>query len=464
MKKIVGFLCAAIALYANNINTSDSLSMAQAIEIVKSDNLELKTAKFDEQIASEDIDIANGYNFGTLTLTQDVARSNDAGNVFGFKLASREATFGDFGAQEFMNSAAPALLSHSPIPNSAYTTPPKNLNYPGDYNFFQTKLKYEVALFTGFKLSSYKNIAQAMKKMKTLDKDALINEKVYQVKKSYYDMALLEDTIKNLNIILNNINTLENTTQSMIQEGYAKNVDLLEVQAKKGNIERLLNQMKSNEKLLYQYLSFLLNKDVTAIETPSEDIMMPQLSDETILTNNIDIKKASTGLEIGDNMVRAQDAAYYPTVGAFGEVSTADNTFLGDANDHKSYTVGARLSWNLFNGGIDASSIEKAKIERMKTKTQVEIAKKGILLQAAKIKTQISSYDDDIGSLKKELALSNQIYKNYEARYHEQLASMNDVIIKQSEQIEKILQLEEIRNKRNEHIFALEKLSNGDKE
>ena len=463
MKKIAGLVYASIALFANNINTSDSLSMQQAIEIVKSDNLELKAAKFDEQIANEDIGIANGYNFGSLTLTQDVARSNDAGNVFGFKLASREATFGDFGAQEFMNAAAPALLSNQPIPNSAYTTPPKNLNYPEDYNFFQSKLKYEVALFTGFKLSSYKNMAEAMKRMKTLDKDALIDEKIYQVKKSYYDMALLEDAIKNLSIVLKNINTLENTTQNMIQEGYAKNVDLLEVQAKKGNVQRLINQMQSNEKLLYQYLSFLLNKDVTSIRTPSEDVKMTELSNEAIIANNLDIKKASTGLDISNNMLRAQQAAYYPTLGAFGEVSTSDNTFLGNADDHKSYTVGARLSWNLFNGGIDNASVEKAKIEQMKTKTQVELAKKGILLQAAKIKTEIASFDDDIDSLKKELALANQIYENYEARYREQLTSMSNVIIKQSEQIEKIVKLEETKNKRNERVFALEKLSNGEK-
>lgn len=453
MNKIVGFICVSIVLYANDINTSGSLSMQQAIEIVKSDNLELKTAKFDEQIASEDIDIVKGSNFGNLTLTQDIARSNDAGNVFGFKLASREATFGDFGFSQF-DSNNPNIL----------TVQPHDLNYPADRNFFQTKLKYELALFTGFKISSYENMAKAMKKMKTLDKDALIHEKVYQVKKSYYDMALLEDAIKNLSVIQKNINTLENTTQSMIEEGYAKNVDLLEVQAKKGNVERLLNQMRSNEKLVYQYLSFLLNQDVTSIQTPSEDVNMPQLSDEAILANNIDIKKASTGLEVRDNMVRAQNAAYYPTVGAFGEISTADNTFLGSADDHKSYTVGARLSWNLFNGGIDASSIQKAKIEQMKTKTQVEIAKKGIILQADKIKTEIASYDDDISSLKKELALADEIYKNYEGRYKEQLTSMSTVIIKQSEQIEKIVKLEEIKNKRNERVFALEKLSNGDKE
>ncbi len=464
MKKVVGLFYATLTLYANSINTSDSLSMRQAIEIVKSDNLELKSAKFDEELASKDVDIANGYNYGSLTLTQDLARSNDAGNVFGFKLASREATFGDFGAQEFMNAAAPALLASSPIPQSAYTNPPKNLNYPGDYNFFQTKLKYEVALFTGFKLASYKNIAEAMKKMKTLDKEALLDEKIYQVKKSYYDMALLEDALKNLTIVLKNINSLENMTKSMIEEGYAKNTDLLEVQAKKGSVERSINQMQLGEKLLYQYLSFLLNKEVTVIELPSETVSISTLSDEAILANNLNLKKASTGLGITEQMLHVQNAAYYPMVGAFGEVATADNTFLGNADAHKAYTIGARLSWNLFNGGIDDATLQKAKIEQMKTKTQIELAKKGILLQAAKIKTEITSLDADIASLDKELALANEIYKSYAERYREQLASMSNVIIKQSEQIEKIVKLEEVKNKRNERIFALEKLSNGERE
>ena len=461
MKKIVGLMCATILLYANNIDYSDSLSMDQALEIVKSDNLEIKAAKFDEEMADEDVDIASGYNYGSLNFIQDVARSNDAGNVFGFKLASREATFGDFGAREFMTATG---LNGGTPPDSAYTTPPDALNYPGDYNFFQSKLKYEVALFTGFKLSSYKSIAEAMKKMKTLDKEQLLNEKIYQIKKSYYDMALLKDAVKNLEIIMKNIEILENMTQSMIKEGYAKNVDLLEVQAKKANVKRLVDQMKSNEKLLYHYLSFLLNRDVTSIQTPTEDIKMPSLSDADIVANNLDIKKASTGLDIRESMVDAQQASYYPTIGAFGEVSTADNTFLGKADDHKSYTVGARLTWNIFNGGIDSASVQKAKIEQMKTKTQLELAKKGIVLQVAKIKTQIESYDEDINSLKKELELADQIYKNYEARYKEHLSSMSDVIIKQSEQIEKILKLEEVRNKRNERIFALENISNGDKQ
>ena len=41
-------------------------------------------------------------------------RSNDAGNVFGFKLQSREATFGDFGFTEFL-AQMPGLPGNAPV-------------------------------------------------------------------------------------------------------------------------------------------------------------------------------------------------------------------------------------------------------------------------------------------------------------------------------------------------------------
>lgn len=220
--------------------------------------------------------------------------------------------------------------------------------------------------------------------------------------------------------------------------------------------------MESNKQLLYHYISFLLNEKITDITTPTHDVPMPACTNDEILKSNLDIKRAQTGLEVRKGMVDVSESSFYPMVGAFGEVSTADDTFLGDANDHKAYTVGARLSWNIFNGGIDGANHEKAKIEHLKTQTQVQLAKKGIELKISKIRTEIASFDSDIASLQNELNLANEIYKNYEGRYMEKLSSMSDVIIKQSEQIQKILQLQMTHNKRNERIFALEKLANGE--
>jgi len=446
MKLILSIISILLTL---NASTTSSLNLEEALSILKNNNLEIKAADMDVLSAKEEEKTVTGKHWGKLDFVQDFARSNDAGNVFGFKLTSREATFGDFGFSEF-DGTNPDILN----------VQPKDLNYPDDRNFFQTKLRYEVPLFTGFALSSYADIMKAMTKMKSLEKDEVINEKIYQLRKSFYNMKLLNDSIDNLTTILNNIEKLEDTTQNMIDVGYAKKIDLLEVKAKKGNVTRLLMHMNSNKKLLYHYISFLLNEEVNEIRTPDMDVQLPLLSDEEVLSANLDIQKASTGLTIRKNMLDSSKAAYYPTVGAFGELSTADNSFLGDASDHKAYTVGARLTWNLFNGGIDSSKIEKSKIEQMKMQSQVELAKNGIALKLAKTRTEIETADEEIASLKKELDLASAIYENYEGRYKEKLSSMNDVIIKQSQQIEKILQLQVAKNTRNEKIFALEKLAN----
>ncbi|MBA3025075.1 MAG: TolC family protein [Sulfurimonas sp.] len=454
MKKIVSMLSLALLL---NASQGDSpLSLDEALNILKQNNLEIKNAQFDVETAALDENLVSGKHWGKLDLIQDFARSNDAGNVFGFKLASREASFGDFGFSDFSIPTTPAEQQ------ALLATQPDDLNYPEARNFFQTKLKYEVPVFTGFAISSYGEIMASMKKMKTLDKEQVIAEQTYQLRKSYYDMALLESSTKNLTTILNNINTLENTTKSMIDVGYAKNVDLLEVQAKKGNVERLLVQMHANQKLLYSYISFLLNEKVEKIQLPSTDVPMPSYSNEEILNANLDIKKAKAGLEIRESMIGVSKSSYYPMVGAFAEASTADNTFLGDAVDHRAYTVGARATWNLFNGGIDDAQVQKSQVEQLKTKSQVQLARLGTALQIDKIKTEIESFDEEINFLEKELLLANEIYNNYEGRYREKLSSMSDVIIKQSEQIEKILQLQMMKNKKNERIFALEKLANGE--
>lgn len=448
MKKTVGVLLLALALNASDIGISKALTLDEAIEILKSKNLEIKSASLDVDSAKVEIGTASGNHWGRLDFIQDFANSNDAGNVFGFKLASREATFNDFGFSDF-----------GKISND---TPPNDLNHPKSRNFFQSKLKYEVPLFTGFQISSYVDIMKSMSKMKSLEKEQVINEQIYQMRKSFYDMALLRSSTKNLDKILSNIETLEKMTEEMIAVGYAKKVDLLEVQAKKGNVERLLLQMKSNQDLLYHFIGFLLNQKINNIATTSSDVTMPSFSDSDILNNNLDIQRAKTGLEVRNSMLNVSKSSYYPMIGAFAEVSTADETFLGDADTHKAYTVGARLSWNIFNGGIDGANIEKSRIEQLKTKTQVELAKKGITLKVDKIRTEIASYNLEISSLKKELALANEIYNNYEGRYREKLVSMSDVIVKQSEQIQKILELQMAKNKRNERIFALEKLANGE--
>ena len=471
MKLAVTLLSTALALAASELTATPPIDLEAAVVLVKSQNLEIKAADYDLQSAKADANIAYGYHWGSLDFTQDIANSNNPGNVFGFKLASREATFGDFGFDQFLAPLGGALLqandgtltpSDLQAMGSVLATRPDALNYPKSRTFFQSKLAYQLPIYVGGKLSAYSRITEAVAKIKSLDKEQVTDEKIYQVRKSFYDMALLNSSLTHFGKILENIKTLEATTEAMIQEGYAKKTDLLEVQAKRANVERMINEMNSNKALLYHFISFLLNRDVTEITPPEEDVPMCVRSDEQVLENSLDLKKAAMGLEITDDMVGVSYAGFLPQIGAFAEISTADNSIFGDAQDHKAYSVGARLSWNLFNGDIDAQQVEKAKIGHLKMQTQMTLARKGIALKLHQIRTEIAKHDYEIESLAKELELASEIYESYATRYREQLASMSDVLIKQSEQIEKILALLMAKNKRNERVFALQRLANGE--
>ncbi|MEN8147856.1 MAG: TolC family protein [Campylobacterota bacterium] len=454
MKIISSLLAVSLSLYGAALSSETSLTLDDAIEILKLDNLEIKAAQLELQSTQAKTDQVSAMNWGTLDLELNAANSDDAGNVFGFKLTSRQATFGDFGFAEF-NPLLP--------PDELLATKPEDLNNPGSTNYFQTKLEYTLPIYVGGKISGYTDISRSMEKMQQLETDKTVNTKIYETRKAFYDMALLEQAIKNLSTINDNIATLEETTQFMIDEGYAKRIDLLEVQAKRSNVERNLNEMKANEKLLYNYLSFLLNREIRQITVPDSEVKESALSTEEILARNVDIKQAQTGLQIRKRMVDVSQSGYLPMVGLKANVqSSAVDLDDYDMIDNGSYTAGVQLKWNLFSGGSDSNKVQEAKVNELKTQTQVELAKKGIALQVDKIRTEIDSFDYEIESLSKELELSTEIYKNYEERYKEQLASMNDLIIKQSIQIEKILALLEAQNKRNERVFALEKLANGE--
>ncbi|MBE0491853.1 MAG: TolC family protein [Sulfurospirillum sp.] len=462
--------CTLNFLFASSV-TYTNLPLEEALQIVKKENLELRVALFNEQIKEFEYQIAKGYNYGKLDLTQLALRSNDAGNVFGFKLQSREASFADFGFAEFLaplgqvleganQNALPAGFSSNL--GTILDIQPKDLNYPDARNHFQTKLSYQVPLYTGGKLEQYGKITQALIKLSKLDTKQILNEKIFQVKKSYFDIFLLDAYLKNLTLIDENIRQLEDMAQNMIAEGYAKKVDLLEVQSKRANVTRMINKAHANKELVYQFLSFLLNVQVQSIAGTYANLQARDVVAQSDLQNNIDIQKAKQGLAITKMAIDLQKASNLPEIGAFAEYGSSDNQFLNNFAKHDAYTVGVQLKWNLFNGGIDKNNIEKARVENLKVQTQLNLAQNGIALHVAKIRTEIKSFDFDIESLHRELELTRVIYKNYLGRYQEKLVSINDVIIKQSMEIENILKLKELQNARSSKILELEKIVNGD--
>ncbi len=477
MKKKIFLISLSLSsfLFAQEGIVYKNLALPDAIKITKKQNLEIDIANFDKQVNDLGVKVANGYSYGKLDATLMGMRSNDAGNVFGFKLQSREADFGDFGFSEFLSGVGGAIemsggdfakfsqmMGDPSLAGSLLSTQPDDLNYPKARNHFDSKLSYVIPLYTGWKLKSYRDIAHMMSKMGTLDKEKVVAEKLFQVKKAYYDISLLLNFEKDLDHIRANMEKLYRTTVEMRKEGYAKKTDLLEVESKLANVKRMLIQTDANKELSYQFLSFLVNAKVVSIKTVALDAPEFTVNVEDVLDKNLDIKKAKTGLAIQSKMVDVAGSAFHPQVGAFAEYGSSDDKPFNDFSKHDRYTVGVQLSYNLFSGGTDAAKLEQEKLKRLKVAKQVELAKKGMALKFQKIRTEIKNFNAQVESLQKEVELSNEIFLSYQAQYDEGLSSINDVLIKEALQIENLLKLQQVQTRRNEKILELARLTYGE--
>jgi len=187
---------------------------------------------------------------------------------------------------------------------------------------------------------------------------------------------------------------------------------------------------------------------------------MPHINSSEIQSNNLDIQKAELGLKLTDMAIKLEKSNFLPTVGAFGEYGASDNKLFNHFVDKDFYTVGLQLEWNLFNGNIDKSNLEKAKVKNMKVRDQVLLAKSGILLKVKKLITKIKSKSAEIKSLQTQFDFATKVYETYQEQYKEGITSISDVLVKQSKELEVLLKLLTAKNDRNAKVFELKSILN----
>jgi len=455
------------------------LTLNRALELLEESNLEVKVAKYEETMKFYDIAAVKAKNYGTLDLTFMALRSNDAGNVFGFKLQSREADFGDFGFSDFLGAFGGAMVNpntgtignfsdfaqnmgNPQAQKQLLSIQPKDLNYPAPRNHFVTKLTYKLPIYTGGMLTNYKKITQKMYEMSKLDTAKVLSAKRYELKKAFYDVTLVNNFISNLYRIKKNIQKLKRVVKEMQKEGYALETDYYEVDARLAEVEAMLDEAKLNKELAYHFISFLLNTDVDSIKAPKSDPKEPLVTKEIIEERSLDIAKAKLGLKITKDAIEVEKAKFKPTVGAFAEYGFADDRVIPKKISKKDFwTIGVQAKWNLFNGGGDMASLEKAKVNHLKVATQVILAKKGMWLKASKLKSEIRSLRARTRSYYKQYKFANKVFLKYKAKYKEGLVGITELLIKQSQEVQKLMQYEKIKNKKNAKILALQDLING---
>ncbi|WP_418178785.1 TolC family protein [Aliarcobacter lanthieri] len=413
MKKLYLTLCFQTILLSQTISFDETLN--QALKNSK----DLKKQELNIQIAKEDSKNIDALNYGKLSLNSDISRTNHAGYVFMGKLSSREATFRDFGFIQM---------------NDGIDTVPKDLNKPEPITSINTYISYDLPLFTGFKLESYKDISKLQEKanevLYNLDKKNL----EFEVLKAYNSAVLAKDFIKTMQSAKKSIEFIHNGAIEFHKNGFVTKIDVNEAKVYMLNVNSKLIQAQNNFNLALAYLKFLTSNDNISDVAEIENIYFTLESQEELykkaLEKRDEVSLQNISIKANEKNISAQKSAYYPQVFTHLEYGVNDDRFT-TSKDKDYYMALLGISLTIFDGSR-STLIEKARLEALKAKLDFEKLKDGIKLELEKA---ILEYKTKQAVLKEKLEakeLANEVLNQAKLQYKNRLISMTTLINQQT--------------------------------
>ncbi len=442
MKKILLLSACLCGMFAKTVDFNTVLKEAL------NNNLELKAKKLNIDKAKADLSKAKGYNFGKLTLSEEISRTNNAMYVFGMKLESREATFRDFGFRDFLGGVSQALqmsggdfgkfsniMQNPAMQNSLLDTAPDDLNNPGSRTNFKTKLVYEVPLFTGFKLKYAKEMAALQVKANKYKYAHDKNKLAIEVLKAYNGAVAAKYFINALKKAKETTTSFVNMIKNFYKEGMATNIDLLQAEKRDNEVNAMLIEAENKYQLALSYLKFLTDdetiddvKDFKVIFTP--DTSLKDLIKEA-LENRNDLKWMKFNVETMQKKVKMDKSDYYPMAGAHLEYGFNDNApTLSTKKDY--YLAALGINWKLFDASRGAN-VQKSKIEAIQTDYYYKYMKKGIALD---VKQKYFNFKSKHAIVKEKITnknLAEEILKKYTYMYKQGMINITILLMKEAE-------------------------------
>ncbi len=372
-KVIIGIIAAQTLLFSYTTGFEDAVK--QALK----NNKELKAKQFDVEKSKKDVEEAKSYKLGKLEFNENISNTNHAGYVFGTKLAQRRATFADFGFDQFLS------WMNNGMNGDVLSVTPDKLNHPEAITNFESKMVYEVPLYTGGKLESAKEMAHLQ--VKANEAKYARDEKLLglEVLKAYNGAVTAKNFIKITEDSKKIASNFVKKSKKLYGDGLIRKFEVEQAESAYKSIDIKLQEAKTSFSLAIAYLQFLTdNKNITDV---GEMKTFPKNSDsldvakENAIAKRDDYAYMSYNVKTMKEKVVFDSAESLPTVGAHVEYGFNNGTPLGIGADRSYYLAAVGLKYTIFDGDLTSIKKQKAAVEYKKVQNYQEHMKNGIALE-----------------------------------------------------------------------------------
>ena len=412
-----------------------SLSLSDALSRAQSQSFAIRSARAQEQSARAQKRQSLAVFFPRLTATEAFGTTTDPVNAFGFKLKQERFT-----EQDFQTGA---------------------LNDPDRVDNFATTLEVEQPLLNVDGLFE-RRAAQAGARAAHQQTERTRAVVAFRVKQSYYKLVLAEQQQAVIDSALTAARANADQAQALFDEGIINRADLLAARVRVSELESQRTEATAQRRNAGDRLRFLLGiDDAVPIEATDPLVQarvdIPSLNMRTVNRRRSDMQALRLRADAAREQVRARWLAFVPTLNARGTYGWYDDTAFGTRGS--SYTVGASLSWSLFEGfqQIGRAQQAEAELQRAEIAVQQQALQNDVEIAAAR--RDLEAARQRIGQARTAVEQAEESLRIRSDRFDEGLARTADVLQAEATLAERRLAFLQALYQHNLAIYRLELLT-----
>ena len=263
-----------------------------------------------------------------------------------------------------------------------------------------------------------------------------------EVNKAFMQLQLAYKAVE----VLEKANTTAQANMKLIEnynkQGLLQKTDLLSVQVRVNEVKNQLQYAKSNVQNASDYLAFLLdesneNKVYKPLEVIENTIEISTFETQ-LSANRKDVLAMDKSVEAYEKMAKMSQMNFLPRLNAFGSYEMYDTQLF--QTGAKGYTIGAQLSWDIFDGYKSIGKFQKAKAEFQKAEVEAKQYKAQSQLELNKTNRQLTDAENKVNLTKLALEQAQEAYRIRANRFQEGLEKTTDLL--QSETLQQQKELE----------------------
>jgi outer membrane protein TolC len=335
-----------------------SLSLEEALQRVRTESFSVRTAEAEQRAARARKQQSMAVFLPRVTAAEEAATTTDPLNAFGFKLRQEAVTQADFA--------------------------PGTLNDPERTDNFTTRIQVEQPLLNldgFFERRAASRAVRAARERTERTREVM----AFQVKKAYFGLILAGEQLDVIDAALAAARKNARQAENLFQEGLITRADVLAARVRVLDLESRRTEAASRRSTAADQLRFLLGID-TPVPIHATDALTQEAPPQDTLTaaaanrRRSDMQALRHRADAARQQVRARWTAFVPRLNARGTYAWNDDTAFG--TDAAGYTVGASLTWSLFDGFRQIGRAHQAEadlrraeiaLERQSLENEVEI-------------------------------------------------------------------------------------------